>query len=112
MSADDKAGDTPMAQAHKDDWNRQDKGDRQQRRGDASEVTNTHGRAARRPTQRQQQCDDACDADQPVNRPVYRTRRPAFSPQMQCCEDPAEQGGGEQQREGQKQHETPNALPR
>jgi hypothetical protein len=31
---------------------------------------------------------------------------------MQCCEDPAEQGGGEQQRECQKQHEMQNALPR
>ena len=93
----------PMTRAGMCRWQRRartigpaiDKRRGQQHRGGASESSDAHGFATRWSTQRQQQCDEARDADEPVKCAEHRTRRGALGPKMQCREDAAQQGSGQ-----------------
>jgi hypothetical protein len=55
-------------------------------------LTDAQGFAARRPAQCQQQCGEACDADEPVERAEPRPWRRALGSKMQCREYAAKQG--------------------
>ncbi len=106
VGADHQTRNVPTAQSHDNDRNRHDHGHRQQRGGDASELTDAQGFAARRSSQRQQQYDEACDADEPVKRAEHRPRRAALGSKLQCRQYTAENGGAQQQSECQEQHVT------